>query len=126
MGSVAASVETMGIGQMLLAFVFLSCYASALSQFAGARARLVMVVIAISAGFGFVSLNDPWETGVCLLALVPVGMGVFAATAWIMWKALGPTPRQAVLGAPALLQPLRRPASSASLLGRLRARLRFI
>jgi hypothetical protein len=101
MGSIAASLETMGIGQVLLVFVFLGCYASALSQTLATRARLVTINIGIFAATGFVSLNDPWETGVCLLALVPVGMGVFAAAAWLMWKALGETPRPAIPGAPA-------------------------
>lgn len=71
MGLVLASLETMGMAQILLASVLLGSYALALGDFAGARGGLIAIVIAIFAAVGFVVLSDPWEAGVILLALAP-------------------------------------------------------
>jgi hypothetical protein len=108
MGTVAASLATMGTGQTLLVFIFVGGYASALGPFAGSRARLVMTLVAIFAGAGFVVLSDPWETGVILLAFVPVGMGVFAVAAWLLWAVVGESVHQAELAAPVPMRPVPR------------------
>jgi hypothetical protein len=124
MESVLASVATMGTGQILLACVFLGCYALALGDFAGARGGLVATVAAILAAVGFVILSNPWEAGVILLALVPVGMGLFAGAAWMLCTVTLGNTRPVTVVAPSPVLHTGRPAS-ASLVQRLRARLRL-
>lgn len=126
MGPVAASLATMGTGQVLLASVLLGGYALALGQFVGNRGRQVAIATAIVAATGFVALSEPWEAGVIVIAFVPVGMGLFAGVAWATWRLASRTAHPAILVAPAPLQPVLRPAAPSSLLERLRARLRFI
>jgi hypothetical protein len=127
MESIVTAVQAMGTGQVLLASAFLGCYSMALGEFAGPRARLVAIVTAIFAAVGFVALGDPWEASVILLALAPLGMGLFAAAAWALSKVTAgrsrPTP--ALASAPPLPAASTRVASP-SLLERLRARLRVI
>lgn len=113
MGTVAASLATMGMEQVLLASVFLGSYALALGQFAGTRGRLVAIVTAILAAAGFVALSEPWEAGVILIALAPVGVGLFAGAAWTLWKLMSASTGPAVLAAPAPLQPAPRRAAPA-------------
>jgi hypothetical protein len=125
MRSIAASLAALGPWQTLLAFVFLSCYASALGQFAGTRARWIVIVMAIFAGLGFVSLSDPWETGVILLALVPVGLSVFTAATWTLWKVLERSSPPAIHDVAVPLHLLRRRIPSTSVIHGLRARLRL-
>ena len=127
MESIVTAVQTMGTGQVLLASAFLGCYSMALGEFAGPRARLIAIVAAIFAAVGFVALGDPWEASVILLALAPLGMGLFAAAAWALSKVTAGRSRPAPVLAPAPAVPAASTrATSASLLGRLRARLRVI
>lgn len=86
MGSVAANLAAMGTEQLLLLLLFLASYALALGRLAGARSRLVAVGVAFCTAVGFVVLSSPWEAGVILLAWAPIGTGLFAGTAWTLWK----------------------------------------
>ena len=86
-GPVVETLETMGTEQVLLAMVFFGSYALALGQFAGPRGRLVAIATAVVAAAGFAAFSRPWEAGVILIALVPICMGLFAGTAWLLWMA---------------------------------------
>jgi hypothetical protein len=126
MGSVVASLATMGLGQILLANLFLGSYALALGDFAGARGRPLAIGSAVLAAIGFVATIDPWEAGAILLALAPVAMGLFAGIAWILCKiTVGSTRFVAVVSSAPMLPTPSRPAP-VSLAERVRARLRFI
>jgi hypothetical protein len=125
MGLVVASLATMGMGQILLASVFLASYALALGDFAGALGRPIAIVTAIFAAVGFVVLNHPWEAGVILLALAPVGMGLFAGAAWTLCKVTAGSTRSVAVVPSATPLPTSSRAASVSLLERVRARLRF-
>jgi hypothetical protein len=127
MESIVTAVQAMGTGQVLLASAFLGCYSIALGKFAGPRSRLIAIGTAILAAVGFVALGDPWEASVILLALAPLGMGLFAAAAWALSKATegGARPTGVVVASPPA-PGARTPAASASMLARLRARLRVI
>jgi hypothetical protein len=99
----------------------------ALGEFAGPRARLIAIVTAIVAAVGFVVLGNPWEASVILLALAPLGMGLFAAAAWALCKVTAGSSRPTPVVTPAPVLPAASTrAASASLLERLRARLRVI
>jgi hypothetical protein len=60
------------------------------------------------------------------LALVPVGMGLFAGAAWALYRVTAGSTRSVVVVASAPLLPVSSRAGSVSLLERIRARLRFI
>ena len=126
MGLVLANLETMGMAQILLASVLLGSYALALGDLAGARGRPIAIVTAIFAAVGFVVLSDPWEAGVILLALQPVGMGLFAGAAWTLCKVTCGSTQSVVVVPSAPLLPTCSRAVSVSLVERVRARLRFI
>jgi hypothetical protein len=121
-----ANLATMGTGQVLLASVSLGSYALALGQFTGNRGRLITIAATIISAAGFVAQSERWEAGVIVMAFVPVGMGLFAAIVWVMWRLASGTSRPGVLVAPVPLRPALRQAAPGSVLERLRARLRFI
>jgi hypothetical protein len=125
MGSIVTALQTMGTGQIFLASVFLGCYALALGEFAGPRGRLVAILTAVFVAVAFVALSKPWEAGVILLALAPLGMGLFAGAAWALCKLTAGASRPAAVVGSAPLRSTNARAASASLLERLRARLRF-
>ena len=126
MGPVAESLATMGMEQVLLAIVFVGSYALALGEFAGARGRLVAVASALLAAAGFAAFSHPWEAGVILVASVPVGMGLFAGAAWMLWAVATWRVRRAIRVELAPVQRAPRRAATGTLLSRMRARLRFV
>lgn len=119
---VVASLAQMGIGQLLLASVLLGSYALALGQFVGARGHLITIATAVLAAAGFVALSEPWEAGVILIAFVPLGVGMFAGAAWILWKST--SPRLSALTGPVPRETSSRPVTTVPLISRLWARLR--
>lgn len=125
MGLVAANMVAMGTEQLLLFFIFLASYALALGRFVRARGRLVAVGVAVSTAVGYVVLSHPWEAGVILLACAPIGMGLFAGTAWILWKVTTNRIQPIAVMSSSLEQPRGGLIDTGSLLARLRARLRF-
>ena len=124
MGPVGASLATMGTEQLLLASVFLRGYAMALGRFAGRRGRWVAAGITVCSAVGFVALSQPWESGVVLVALSSVGMGLFTAGAWVLWKATSQD-IWPVVQAPMTQPPATAQVAPGSLLERMRARLPF-
>ena len=115
----------MSTGQVLCASVFLAGYSLALGRFAGRRSRLIAIVTALLAAIGFVALGNPWEVSVILLALAPLGMGLFAIAVWAVYKVTAARPRPApVVSAPPSVGAGTR-IGSPSLLRRLRSRRRF-
>ena len=126
MQRVAESLTTMGAEQLLLTLVLLASYALALGEFVSFRVRLGAVGIAVLATAGFAALSPSWEAGVILMTLVPVGMGLFAAAAWMLWSlAMWREHRALAAEAFPAEQAPRRRMSTTPLL-RLIARLRFI
>ena len=86
MRDVTQILEAMGPEQCLLAFVFLGSYALAMGELVEARGRRIAVATALAAALCFVALSDPWEEGVMLVALAFVGMGLFSAAVWFVWR----------------------------------------
>ncbi len=124
---VTANLAAMGTGQLLLFLIFLASYALALGRLAGARARLFAMGVALCTAVGFVVLSSPWEAGVILLAWAPIGMGLFAGTAWTLWKVTtNRSQPDAVIDSPSHQPAAMGRIKTSSLLTRLRARLRLI
>jgi len=90
MREVVEVVRTMGPEQLLLALIFLSGYSLALGEFATARGRRIAAAAAVCAAVGFAVMSNPWEGGVVLVGFVSVGLAVFSATVWMLWRATTP------------------------------------
>jgi len=86
--SVSNSLATMGVQQYLMAFLFLGSYTMALSQFSGGRGRAYAAACACASALRFVTLNDPWEHGVLVVAFGLVTVGGLAASVWVLWTFL--------------------------------------
>nr|HET7858972.1 hypothetical protein [Caldimonas sp.] len=87
MRDVVQVLRTMGSEQLFLALVFLASYSLALGEFATARGRLIAAATAFVAAGGFAAFSHPWEAGVVLLGFAFVGVALFTATAWMLWRA---------------------------------------
>ena len=81
MREVVEILNTMGPEQLFLALVYLGCHTLALGELATSRGRLVAVVAALGAAFGFAVLSPAWQAAVILLAMASVGIALFAAPA---------------------------------------------
>ena len=79
----------MGVEQYLLAFMFLASYSLTLSQFSGGRGRGYAVAIALTSAVCYVALDDPWESGVLVVAFGLITVGGLAAAGWCLWALLG-------------------------------------
>ena len=89
MDGVAPGGLTADTVEMLLAWVFLGGYALALGRLVGRRGRVVAALFAAAAASAFVIRSSSWEAGVVTVALVPLGVGVFAGSAWVVWRLTG-------------------------------------
>lgn len=90
MREVVAVVRAMGPEQLFLALVYLSGYSLAIGEFATARGRRIAVFAALGAAAGFAILSNPWEGGVVLVGIASVGLAIFSAAAWMIWRATTP------------------------------------
>src|SRR5258706_14391408 len=88
MQEISSSLKAMGVEQYLMAFLFLASYSTALSDFTGVRGRRHPSLAALVAATRFALLTDPWESGVLVVAFALVAPGLFAATAWTLWRPL--------------------------------------
>ena len=89
MDGVAAGGLTADTVEMLLAWIFLGGYVLALGRLVGRRGRLVAAIAAAAAAGVFIVRSSSWEAGVVMVALVPLGVGLFAGSAWIAWRLTG-------------------------------------
>jgi hypothetical protein len=77
------TLETLGVIQLLLAFVFVTAYTLALGRMLDERDRWRAAALAFTSAIFFTVFTSPWEHGIMLLAAVVVGIGLFMAMAWI-------------------------------------------
>jgi hypothetical protein len=91
---------TMGTGQMLLACVCLGGYSVALGRLAGPLGRVLAIAVAALAAVAFVARSASWETGVIVVALLPIGVALFAGAAWALWNLTGGRAGHAILDTP--------------------------
>jgi hypothetical protein len=83
MGELQKTLESLGVIQLLLAFVFVTAYTLALGRMLDERDRWRAAALAFTSAIGFSVFTTPWVHGIMLLAFVIVGIGVFMALAWI-------------------------------------------
>ena len=110
----------------MLVFILLSSYALALGEFVRFGVRLGALGIAVLATAGFATLSPSWEAGVILMTLVPVGMGLFAAAAWLLWSLAMWREHPALVAEALPVGPAPQRRIDITPLSRLIARLRFI
>ncbi len=89
MSAVGNTLQSLGVEQYLLAFLFLASYSMALGHFRTGRGRMCSLACTFAAAIAFTAFTDPWEHGILLVVLALVGMGFFGAAVWAMWAMLG-------------------------------------
>ena len=89
MSELQDTLRNMGFVQLLLAFVFLTGYALALSSLTGALGRKRAGIVALLAAFAFVATTQPWVHGVLLMVFAVAGLGLFMGTAWLLSRLFG-------------------------------------
>jgi hypothetical protein len=89
MSELHTTLRTMGFLQLLLAFVFLTGYALALSSLTGALGRKRSGAVALLAAIAFAALTQPWVHGVLLMAFAVAGLGLFIGLAWALSRVFG-------------------------------------
>ena len=83
------TLRSMGFIQLLLAFVFLTAYALALSGLTGALGRKRAGAVALLSAIGFAAATQPWAHGVILIAFAVAVLGLFIASAWALSTLFG-------------------------------------
>ena len=84
LGNVFASLQTMGLLQLLLGLVACTGYALAQGSIVGARTRVIAFGTAFSAALGFAIEAPEWTYGVMLIAFAVTGLGIFVvAVCWL-------------------------------------------
>ena len=78
MSELQDTLRNMGFVQLLLAFVFLTGYALALSSLTGALGRKRAGIVALLAALAFVATTQPWVHGVLLMVFAVAGLGLFS------------------------------------------------
>ena len=89
MSELQDTLRNMGFVQLLLAFVFLTGYALALSSLTGALGRKRAGIVALLAALAFVATTQPWVHGVLLMVFAVAGLGLFMGTAWLLSRLFG-------------------------------------
>jgi len=101
-------LKTMGLLQLLLAFVACMAYVLAQGHLLGRVARRWVGAAALGSAAGFVALDRDWTNGVVLVAVAVAGIGSFTAIVWLTTRALGidrPAAPDAAAGTGAGAQP---------------------
>jgi hypothetical protein len=84
MSELQQSLNSMNLGQYLLAVAFIICYALVLGNFLGPRLRLKLAGLACLCAIGFALLSRHWVHGVLMIAFLFMGMGLFIGLAWLL------------------------------------------
>jgi hypothetical protein len=78
----------MTTGQVLLACICLGGYSVALGRLVGPFGRVLAISLRPAAA-AFVTLSASWEAGFIMVASLPVGFAILAATTWALWQLIG-------------------------------------
>ncbi len=81
--------RTMGLLQLLLAFVACMTYLLAQGRLLGAAGRRRAALAAVSSVSGFVAMDRDWASAIVLVAFAVAALGSFAALVWLTTRAIG-------------------------------------
>jgi hypothetical protein len=81
--------RTMGLLQLLLAFVACMTYLLAQGHLLGAAGRRRAALAAVGSVAGFVAMDRDWASAIVLVAFAVAALGSFAAIVWLTTRAIG-------------------------------------
>ncbi len=84
MDDILFTLNNLGLVQMVLAWLFVACYALALGGMLGAKGSLRAGLMAAVAAVAFSALSANWVHGALLVMFAIAGMGLFVATSWVL------------------------------------------
>lgn len=84
MDGILLTLKNVGLAQMVLAWLFVACYALAVGGMLGARGTWRAGVMAICAGVAFSVLSHNWVHGVLLVLFAVAGMALFVILTWAL------------------------------------------
>ena len=84
MDGILLTLNHLGLAQMVLAWLFVACYALALGGMLGPKGSLRAGLVAAVAAMVFSALSDEWVHGALLVLFAIAGMGVFVAASWML------------------------------------------
>jgi len=100
MTSMGLRLASPGLAQLLLATIVFASYAFALGELVGFRGRARAAIVGLIAAAGLAGTAESWEVPVMILGSVPLITGLFAFTAWVLWKVSPGATRRPVTLAP--------------------------
>lgn len=84
MDGILVTLNHLGFAQMVLAWLFVACYAMALGGMLGATGSLRAGLLAAVAAVVFSALSDDWVHGALLVLFAIAGMALFVAVSWML------------------------------------------
>lgn len=82
-------LETMGLPQLLLAFVACMAFVLAQGRLLGRAGRCWAAAAAFGGAAGFVVMDAEWASAIVLVAVAVAGLGAFTAIVWLTTRAIG-------------------------------------
>ena len=119
MDGILITLKNLNLAQMVLAWLFVACYALALGGMLGANGSLRAGGVALLSAVLFSALSDDWVHGALLVLFAIAGMALFVAASWLLTHGLA----RALTQGEQRLQPspATRPAAPSPAIGALRA-----
>ncbi len=111
MDGILLTLKNLSFAQMVLAWVFVACYALALGGMLGATGSMRAGFTAALSGVLFAVFSDQWVHGALLVLFAIAGMGLFVVAAWALAQSCAWSLSQGER------QPTRTPAPRAPLVG---------
>ena len=84
MDGILVTLKNLSFAQMVLAWLFVACYALALGGMLSAKGRLRSVGVSVLSGVAFAALSDDWVHGALLMLFAIGGMALFVITSWVL------------------------------------------
>jgi hypothetical protein len=84
MDGILVTLKNLSFAQMVLAWLFVACYALALGGMLSTQGRLRAIGAAVISSVSFAALSDDWVHGALLMLFAVGGMALFVITSWVL------------------------------------------
>jgi hypothetical protein len=84
MDGILVTLKNLSFAQMVLAWLFVACYALALGGMLSTKGRLRAIGAAVISSVSFAALSDDWVHGALLMLFAVGGMALFVITSWVL------------------------------------------